>query len=93
MGRWQGSVEIKVSLRGRQRAAPVGQARANRIDNDQGFVLLDEAKAFFTAVENFAQVQDRESSPQCAFDLSVTRFPAAAGGKLVGVNASGGPTA
>jgi hypothetical protein len=68
-----------------------GDARA--ASNYWGFVLLDEAKAFFTAVENFAQLQDSsESSPQrVAFDLSTGRFAAVAG-KLVGDNTIGGPT-
>ena len=60
--------------------------------NYWGFVLFDEAKAFFTAVENFAQLQDSESSPQrVVFNLSTTCFPAV-GGKAVGVNTIGGPT-
>jgi hypothetical protein len=69
-----------------------GHTRA--VSDDQGFVLPDEAKAFFTAVENFAQLQDSsESSPQrVAFDLSTRRF-AAGGGKVVGDNTIGGPTA
>ena len=73
--------------------APRWLARhARAASNDQSFVLPDEAKAFFTAVENFAQVQDSESSPQrVAFDLSAGRFAAVAG-KLVGDNTIGGPT-
>jgi hypothetical protein len=62
--------------------------------NYWGFVLLDEAKAFFTAVENFAQLQEsNESSPQrVALDLSTGRF-AAVDCKFVGDNTIGGPTA
>jgi len=78
----------------RARYRPRWLARhARAVSNDQGFVLPDEAKAFFTAVENFAQLQDSsESSPQrVALDLSAGRF-AAVGGKLVGDNTIGGPT-
>jgi hypothetical protein len=37
--------------------------------------LVDEAKAFFTVVENFAHLQDSDSSPQrVAFDRSTICF-------------------
>jgi hypothetical protein len=54
--------------------------------------LADEAKAFFTAVDNFVQLQDSESSTQCvAFDRSARRF-AAVEDEFVGVSTIGGPT-
>jgi hypothetical protein len=54
--------------------------------------LDDEAKAFFTTAESFAQLQVSEpSSQRVDFDRSTGRF-AAVGGKFVGVNAIGGPT-
>jgi hypothetical protein len=56
--------------------------------------LLDEAKAFFTAVVIFDQLQDSESSLQSGFGLS--RLAATegetAGVNTVGVNTIGGPT-
>ena len=54
------------------------------------FVLLDEAKAFFTAVVIFDQLQDSESSTQCG-GFGLSRL-AATEGRLVGVNTIGGPT-
>jgi hypothetical protein len=54
--------------------------------------LDDDAKAFFTTTENFAQLQDNEpSSQRVNFDRSTGRF-AAAGGEFVGINTIGGPT-
>jgi hypothetical protein len=56
----------------------------------QGFVLADEAKAFFTTVDSFSQLQDSESSRQrVVFDRSTRRFAAA---EAVGVSTIGGPT-
>jgi hypothetical protein len=56
---------------------------------DQGFVLDDDANAFFTTAENFAQLQDSEpSSQRVDFDRSADRF-APMGGEFVGVNAVG----
>ena len=49
-------------------------------------VFDDDTNAFFTAAENFAQLQDSElSSQRVDFDRSTGRF-AAVGGELVGVN-------
>lgn len=57
-----------------------------------GLVLVDEAKAFFTAVENFAHLQASDSSPQrVAFDRS-TRCFLAVEGEFAGVSTIGGPT-
>src|SRR5271167_3691159 len=57
----------------------------------QGFVLGDEANAFFTADEILDQVQDSESSSQRGgFDRSARRFAAV---EFVGVSTIGGPTA
>jgi hypothetical protein len=54
--------------------------------------LDDEAKAFFTTAESFAQLQVSEpSSQRVDFDRSTGRF-AAVGGKFVGVNPIGGLT-
>ena len=59
---------------------------------DYGFVLDDDAKAFFTTAENFDQLQVSEPSSQCAdFDRSSGRLAAAAGA-FFGVNTIGGPT-
>jgi hypothetical protein len=59
---------------------------------DQGFVLGDEAKAFFTTAENFAQLQVSEpSSQRLDFGRSTGRFAAREGGSL-GVNTNGGAT-
>ena len=53
---------------------------------DQGFVLDDDANAFFTTAENFAQLQVSEpSSQRVDFDRSTGRFAAEEGG-FVGVN-------
>jgi hypothetical protein len=62
------------------------------VSSAQGFALDDDAKAFLTTAENFAQLQVSEPSSQCAdFDRSTGRF-AAAGDELLGVNTIGGPT-
>jgi hypothetical protein len=54
-----------------------------------GFAF-DDAKAFFTTAENFAQFQASEASSQRVdFDRSAGRFGAVGG---VGVNTIGGPT-
>jgi hypothetical protein len=59
---------------------------------DQGFVLDDDANAFFTAAESFDQPQASELSSQRAdFDRSAGCFAAGEDGFL-GVNTSGGPT-
>jgi protein subunit release factor B len=58
---------------------------------DYGFVLDEEAKAFFTAAESFAQLQDNElSSQRVDFDRSTGRL-AGSGGQFVGVNTIGSP--
>jgi len=55
-----------------------------------GLVLDDDTNAFFTAAENFAQLQDSEpSSQRVEFDRSTGRF-AAVGAELFGVNTIGG---
>jgi hypothetical protein len=55
---------------------------------DQGFVLDDDANAFFTTAENFAQLQVSErSSQRTDFDRSTCRFVAG----FFGVNTIGGP--
>jgi hypothetical protein len=54
--------------------------------------LDDEAKAFFTTAENFAQLQVSEpSSQRVDFDRSIGRF-ASEEGWLLGANTIGGPT-
>jgi hypothetical protein len=59
---------------------------------DQGFGSDDDANAFFTTAENFAQLQVSEPSSQRAdFDRSTGRF-AAGEGRFLGVNTMGGPT-
>ena len=55
------------------------------------FVLLDEAKAFFTAVVIFDQLQDSESSAQCCGGFGLSRLAATEIG-FVGVSTIGGPT-
>ena len=66
---------------------------SREILSDQGFVLDDDdANAFFTAAENFTQVQVSEpSSQRVDFDRSIGRFVAEVGG-FFGVNSIGGPT-
>jgi hypothetical protein len=62
------------------------------VNRDQGFVLDDDANAFFTAAENFAQLQLSEPSSQRAgFDRSTGLFAANEGG-FVGINTIGGLT-
>jgi hypothetical protein len=56
---------------------------------DYGFVLGDDANAFFTTAENFAHPQDSESSSQRA---AFARGLAAGRGTFGGVNTIGGPT-
>jgi hypothetical protein len=52
--------------------------------------LGDEAKAFFTTVENLSQLQDNDSSSQRdVFDRSARRFAAPC--EFVGVSTVGGP--
>jgi len=59
---------------------------------NQGFVLGDDANAFFTTAESFAQLQVSVPSSQRAdFDRSTSRLAAEEGGFL-GVNTIGGPT-
>jgi len=54
--------------------------------------LDDDANAFLTAAENFAQLQVSEpSSQRVGFDRSTGRFAAKEGGFL-GINIIGGPT-
>jgi hypothetical protein len=54
--------------------------------------LDDEAKAFFTAAENFAQLQVSEpSSQRVDFDRSIGRF-ASEEGWLLSADTIGGPT-
>ena len=55
------------------------------------FVLLDEAKAFFTAVVIFDQLQDSESSAQCCGGFGLSRLAATEVG-FAGVSTIGGPT-
>jgi hypothetical protein len=59
-----------------------------------GFVLGEEANAFFTTAESFAQLQDSEPSSQCAgFDRSTGRFTGKGGeNEFVVFNAIGGAT-
>ena len=57
-----------------------------------GFVFEDEANAFFTTAENFAQLQISEPSSQRPDFARSTGFFVAAGDKFVGVNTIGGPT-
>jgi hypothetical protein len=58
---------------------------------DQGFVLDDDANAFFKTAENFAQLQVSEPPSQCAdFDRSTGLFGAEE--EVFGVNTTGGPT-
>jgi hypothetical protein len=59
--------------------------------SDQGFVLDDDANAFFKTAENFAQLQVSEPPSQCAdFDRSTGLFGAEE--EVFGVNTTGGPT-
>jgi hypothetical protein len=54
--------------------------------------LDDDAKAFFTAAESFAQLQVSEpSSQRVDFDRSTGCFAAVAG-EFIGVRIIGGPT-
>jgi hypothetical protein len=70
----------------------VGGEVSSALAFDQGFVLDDDANAFFTTAENFAQLQVSEpSSQRVDFDRSTGRFAAEEGG-FVGVNTIGGPT-
>ena len=56
------------------------------------FVFEDEANAFFTTAENFAQLQISEpSSQRVGFDRSIDRF-AAEEDWFLGINIIGGPT-
>jgi hypothetical protein len=65
---------------------------SREILSNQGFVLEDDANAFFTAAENFTQVHVSEpSSQRVDFDRSIGRFVAEVVGFL-GVNSIGGPT-
>jgi hypothetical protein len=64
---------------------------SREILSDQGFVLDDDANAFFTAAENFTQLHVSEpSSQRVDFDRSVGRFVAEIAG-FFGVNSIGGP--
>src|ERR1700726_516135 len=67
-----------------------------------GFVLDEDAKAFFTAADSFAQLQVSEvSSQRVDFGRSGGRFSgrgigflaSAGGGEVLGINATGGPSA
>ncbi len=56
-----------------------------------GFVLADDANAFFTTAESFAQPQLSESSRQrTGFDRSAVRLAVEEAG-FFGVNIIGGP--
>ena len=59
---------------------------------DQGFVLYDDANAFFTAAESLDQPQANELSSQSVdFERSAGFFATGEDG-ILGVNTSGGPT-
>jgi hypothetical protein len=58
---------------------------------DQGLVRDDEANAFFTAAEIFAQLQDSEPSSQCVDFNPAGRF-VGIGGEFDGFNTIAGPT-
>ena len=57
---------------------------------DQGLVRDDEANAFFTAAEMFAQLQDSKPSSQ-RVDFNPTGRFAGIGGEFVGFNSIAGP--
>jgi len=67
----------------------VGGEAGPAIALDYGFVLGDDANAFFTTSENFAQLQVSEPSSQRA---DFEDFFVAGEGEFFGVNTIGGPT-